>query len=34
MAPSEKVYELLYQPALAGSPWRLVRSLSQGNLTA
>jgi hypothetical protein len=34
MAPSEKVYELLYQPALAGSPWLLVRSLNPGTLAA
>jgi hypothetical protein len=34
MAPSEKVYEIVYQPAAAGSPWRLVRSLSQGSLAA
>jgi len=34
VTPSEEVYELLYQPALAGSPWLLVRSLSQGGLAA
>ncbi len=34
MAPSEEVYELLYQAAPAGAAWRLVRSLSRGTLAA
>jgi hypothetical protein len=34
MAPSEQVYELLYQPAAANSPWLLVRTMKQGATAA
>ena len=34
MAPAEQVYELLYQPAAANSPWLLVRTMNQGATAA